>query len=168
MLARIAMGMIAAAVGLALVGCEELANGFGLGPGAGAEAGTSDAGVDSAVVGGGCGTESSTGTTLCIATSMCPDVVVDTQATPHCGFRVRGASVDLVCGCGTSICPMGVFATCAEARALLASQTESAVCTQIAEDRCTETTAPTAPSACDRACMRDCGGGSGCAAVCNC
>jgi hypothetical protein len=166
MLERIAMGLFAFAIASAVVACEQLANGSGTG--AEAEAAGKDAGPDSSVVGAGCGTESSTGATLCIATSMCPDIVVDTQATPHCGFRVRGASVDLVCGCGTSLCPMGVFATCAEARALLASQTESAVCTQIAEDRCTETTPQTAPSTCDRACMRECGGGSGCAAVCNC
>jgi len=156
---------------LGCAACEQL--GTGAGAGAGAEGGAGDAGtVDASVVGGGCGTETNTGTTLCIATSLCPEIVVDTQATPHCGFRVRGASVDLVCACGTALCPMGVFATCAEARALLATQSEAAVCAQVAEERCTESAPAAAPPAsaspCDRACMRECGGGAGCAAVCNC
>ena len=59
-----------------------------------------DAGVEAGVTGAGCGTERQTGITLCAATSMCPNVVIDTQALPSCGFRIRGPSVDLVCGCG--------------------------------------------------------------------
>jgi hypothetical protein len=105
--------------------------------------------------------------------STCPSVVVDTQAMPDCGFRIRGSVVDLVCACGTAICPMGAFTTCAEATRLLAEQTTSSVCTQLAEGRCSEAAPTTTPGndgnpACDRQCVRDCGGGSACAAVCNC
>ncbi|MCW5837829.1 MAG: hypothetical protein KIS78_35890, partial [Labilithrix sp.] len=100
---------------------------------------------------------------------------VDTQAMPSCGFRIRGSVVDLVCACAGAICPMGVFSTCAEAEELLASQTEQGVCVQVAEGRCAESIgAPTTSSssggnpACDRQCVKDCGGGAACASVCNC
>lgn len=158
------------------IGCEQLAQGLGADAGEGAEPpqGAADAG---AIVGGGCGVEQSSGAQLCTATSLCPEVVVDTQAMPHCGFRVRGVVVDLVCACGTAICPMGVFATCAEAQQLLATQTEQGVCVQLAEERCFDASGSGATSssssnggnpACDRQCMKDCGGGEACAAVCNC
>lgn len=157
------------------LGCEQLAQSLGTGTQttAGSDIGSSDASAEASVIGGGCGTESNTNAQLCIATTMCPDVVVDTQATPHCGFRIRGAAVDLVCGCGSAICPMGIFSSCEEAQTLLDTQTEQDVCAQISAGRCTETGASTTPtdptpSTCDRACLKDCGGGAACAAVCNC
>jgi hypothetical protein len=169
------------------VACEELSRSLGGGDNSGQDAGSTSDGAaspDASIVGGGCGVEQQTGATLCIATSMCPEVVVDTQAMPSCGFRVRGASVDLVCACGTALCPMGTFATCGEAVQLLTNQTESAVCVQVAEGRCIESTASTSSStsstsssassssggnpACDRQCVKDCGGGAACASVCNC
>jgi hypothetical protein len=168
--------------------CEQLSKGLG-GEGSGGDAGvTTDAGVnvEGGVVGGGCGMEPNSGTQLCVATSMCPNVVVDTQAMPDCGFRIRGGAVDLVCACGAALCPMGIFATCADAANLLANQTQQGVCVQLAEGRCLEAS-PTSTSstssssssssgasssggnpACDRQCVADCGGGAGCAAVCNC
>lgn len=144
-----------------------------------AGAATTDGGAaaEAGIVGGGCGIEQGSGVELCAATSMCPSVVVDTQAMPTCGFRVRGAAVDLVCACGTAICPMGAFATCAEATQLLTNQTAQGVCIQLAEGRCVESAGSSSSSsssssggnpACDRDCMRDCGGGAACAAVCNC
>lgn len=158
-----------------------------LGDGDSAAASTTDAGAsaDAGFVGGGCGLESTTGAELCIATTMCPTLVVDTQATPHCGFRLRNGVPDLVCACGTSICSMGVFDTCLQAASLLADQTEAAVCAQVPDGRCLEMTPPTTPivdqqstssssstsgggTGCDTQCVKDCGGGAACAAVCNC
>lgn len=159
----------------AAAACEQLDRGGANGTDGGALALGDAAGGDAGVTGAGCGAEATTGTQLCTAVSTCPSVVVDTQATPGCGFRIRGAVVDLVCACGEAICPMGAFTTCAEAARLLTEQTPSSVCTQLAEGRCTEVTAatPTPPAsdvspACDRQCVRDCGGGAACAAVCNC
>lgn len=148
-------------------------------------AATADAGGDAAaaeptVKGAGCGIESGSGAQLCIATSLCPTVVVDTQALPHCGFRIKAGSSELVCGCGESICSMGTFTTCAQAAQLLVTQTESAVCAQVAEERCT--TPPPAPAGssgssgassssgapCDKQCLQECGGGGGCASICGC
>lgn len=147
---------------------------------------STDAGAaaDAGFVGGGCGTESTTGAQLCTATTMCPTLVVDTQAMPHCGFRIRNGVPDLVCACGTNICPMGIFDTCLQASDILTKQTEASVCAQVAEQgRCLEQTAPAATpvndtktassssgggTGCDTQCVKDCGGGAACASVCNC
>lgn len=169
----------------ALLGCEQLAQSLNpdAGDGTSSSGATPAAGSDAgSILGAGCGVEPKSGAQLCAATSQCPNVVVDTQAMPNCGFRVRGAVVDLVCACGTAVCPMGVFATCAEAKQLLSTQTEQGVCVQLAEERCFEsapTTGTTSSAsstssssggnpACDQQCMKDCGGGAACASVCNC
>lgn len=162
------------AVVLAL-GCEQMGQGGGEGAGGSAADGGAGEGA-AAVVGGGCGVEQSTGLELCVATTQCPNVVVDTQAMPSCGFRIRGSVVDLVCACSGAICPVGIFSTCAEAAELLANQTEQGVCVQVAEGRCAEISGPPATTssssggnpACDRQCVKDCCGGEACAAVCNC
>jgi hypothetical protein len=162
-----------------VVGCgiEQLSQGGGgsSSSSSGADGGT-DAAADSGVIGAGCGVETGSSTQLCVATSLCPKVVVDTSAFPHCGFRIKGGSSELVCGCGDSICSMGAFTTCAQAAALLTSQTEQQVCTQLAEGRCSAgAPAPTPTnssssggSSCDKACMSECGGGSACASICGC
>lgn len=176
---------LAAAVvlGLSACGIEQLTNGTGSGTG-GADAGSGEAGDGGpSISGAGCGTERQTGIALCAATSMCPELVVDTQAFPSCGFRIRGTAVDLVCGCGEYVCPMGVFATCTQAAELLVSQTEQTVCAQIGEGRCT-TVAPAGSSTssgsggasssssggtgCNMQCYDACGGGDNCAMLCNC
>lgn len=163
------------AVGVFALGCLDLNQGGGDGLEGGT--GTPDASPagEAGIVGGGCGLEQTSSIELCVATSMCPDVVVDTQAMPRCGFRLRGGMVDLVCACGTAICPVGAFSTCAEASQLLANQTEQTVCIQLAEGRCSESgmSSPSGASgsghpACDRQCMKECGGGEACASVCNC
>ncbi len=137
--------------------------------------GKSDAGADAgdagpAISGLGCGTEIETGIPLCLATSSCPSVVIDGQAFPTCGFRIRGSIVDLVCACGTHVCAMGAYTTCAQAAQLLTSQTYQSVCAQVNEGRCVEAQPPagTSQSTCDRNCLKECGGGAGCAALCNC
>jgi hypothetical protein len=173
-----AVGLLVFWAGLFVLGCENLGQQSGDESDAGP--GSAETKTDAGIVGGGCGIEQKSGLQLCVATSQCPDVVVDTQALPSCGFRIRGAVVDLVCACGTAICPMGVFSTCAQAKQLLANQTEQAVCVQVAEGRCMESSGTSSSSsssssssgganaACDRQCMKDCGGGEACASVCNC
>ncbi len=171
----------ATAIGLSACGLEQLSTGAGGRGGDGGAADGGDGGGDAGIQGAGCGTERQTGITLCAATSMCPNLVIDTQAFPSCGFRIRGGSVDLVCGCGDQICPMGVFATCAQAQQLLTSQTEQQVCAQLGEGRCTDVAGSAGSSTssssggsssggigCDKQCMQECGGGAGCASVCNC
>lgn len=176
--ASLACAVLLASVGFLAGGCFDLTQG-----GDSAEAGAAtassgdgdgDGGAAAATpVGGACGIEENSGSELCRAVSTCPNVVVDNQAMPHCGFRIRGAAVDLVCGCSNSLCPVGVFTTCTEAAKLLANQTEQGVCIQLAEGRCVEsrpqpTTTTTGNPACDRQCVTDCGGGAACASICNC
>lgn len=133
-----------------------------------------DAGGDGATwVGQGCGVEQESGLQLCAVTNMCPNVVIDTQVFPHCGFRIRGSAIDLVCGCNGAVCPMGIFTSCTQAAQLLTSQTEQSVCAQVNEGRCTQGSAPTSSSSganpnCDKQCMTECGGGAACASLCNC
>jgi hypothetical protein len=165
--------------------CFMQQNQTGGGTGNGADGGTSaegGAGDSGAIQGAGCGSERQTGIQLCAATSMCPNLVVDTQSMPSCGFRIRGTAVDLVCGCGEQVCPMGIFSNCAQAAQLLANQTESQVCAQIGEGRCTDAASASSTSSsssssssssggsspCDKQCLAECGGGAGCASVCNC
>jgi hypothetical protein len=196
LLAAVAIVVPALSV-LGSTGCQQLldngASGSGSGDGGVASAATGSSAP--ANVGGGCGTETTSGLELCTAVSQCPNVVVDTQAMPHCGFRLRSGVADLVCVCGASLCSMGLFGSCDEASHLLTDQTEATVCAQVADGRCSEAssspapapsttatapapsteTTPTTPSApqsgnpaCDHQCMQDCGGGAGCASVCNC
>ncbi len=162
---------LAVLAALPVVGCglEQITQG-------GSAAKATDGGTDAAeagVVGAGCGRETSSGQELCVATSVCPNVVVDTQTFPHCGFRVRGSASELVCACGESICSMGAFSTCAQASALLRSQTEATVCMQVAEERCSAGTPVASPPStskptCDRQCLQECGQGAGCASICGC
>lgn len=150
-----------------------------------ADAGESDAGdaaaVEAGITGAACGVDSESGANLCRATSMCPTVVVDSQAFPHCGFRIKNGAAELVCACGQSICSMGPFTTCSQAAGLLTSQTESQTCVQVAEGRCTEnagasssgssgtsTSSGSGSPTCDKTCLAECGGGAACAQVCGC
>jgi hypothetical protein len=170
---RNAVGCALAATLLAGCGLEQLAKTDAGASEATADAGAEAAAVDSGVAGAACGVESGSGAQLCRATSLCPSVVVDSQALPHCGFRIKGGAAELLCGCGDAICSMGAYATCAQAASLLASQTEAQVCTQLAEGRCSAgTPAPSTTGqsnpACDRACLQECGGGGGCASLCGC
>jgi hypothetical protein len=162
-----------------VVGCgiEQLTQGGSSTTTTAASDGGSEAAAEAGVTGAGCGVESGSGQQLCIATSLCPTVAVDTQSLPHCGFRIKGGSSELVCACGDSLCSMGVFTTCAQAAALLTSQTEQQVCTQLAEGRCSAgVPLPGSSSAsgsggnpsCDKQCLSECGGGGGCASICGC
>lgn len=144
--------------------------------------GGTDASVEAGVTGANCGIESGSGQQLCQATSLCPMLVVDTMAMPHCGFRIKAGATELVCACGEMICSMGAYTTCTQAANLLASQTEQQVCAQLSEDRCSPGTASSSGSSgtsgtsgtsgasgtCDHQCLSECGGGGGCASICGC
>jgi hypothetical protein len=173
---RTAPAVFSALAACLLVGCglEQLTqNGSSGGTSSSSKDGGTKAAADSGVTGAGCGLESGSGVQLCRATSACPTLVVDSQALPHCGFRIKGGSSELVCGCGEALCSMGVYTTCTQAANLLASQTEAQVCTQLAEGRCSEGN-PTSSGGsssdpnCDRTCLKECGGGGGCASLCGC
>lgn len=176
---RIAPAVLAAIAACFIVGCglEQLAQNGSSGTSSSTDGGAdaADAATQTGVTGAGCGVETGSRVQLCRATSACPKLVVDSQALPHCGFRIKGGSAELVCGCGESLCSMGTYTTCAQAASLLASQTEAQVCTQLAEGRCSEggssgssSSGGSSKSACDRTCLQECGGGAGCASLCGC
>jgi hypothetical protein len=174
-LGHVATGLLPAAF-LAACALENMSSGSGS-KGTDAGAAATDAASDAgpALRGAGCGVEPESGMTLCAATSACPNVAVDTQALPTCGFRIQGSSASLVCGCNGAVCPMGTYQTCAQAAELLTSQTLQGVCTQVAEGRCAAGSGGTSTSSsggtktgCDRGCLSECGGGAACASLCGC
>ena len=96
-------------------------------------------GGEASVAGNGCGVDPDTGITLCLGISTCPNLTIDTDVFPGCGFRIHSAAdvIDLECACYGQICPIGVATTCDQAAALLKNQSQYTVCMQVSEGRCT-------------------------------
>ena len=111
--------------------------------GGGNDASTSSSSSDSAseagVTGINCGPDPDTGVELCLGISSCPDLSVDQDLYPGCGFRVHDGTgvLDLECACYGQICPIGIATTCDDAAALMQDQSQYTVCMQINEGRCT-------------------------------
>jgi|SRR6185503_1119805 len=91
------------------------------------------------VTGVSCGADPDTGVVLCLGISSCPNVTIDTDLYPGCGFRIHDGSgvIDLECACYGEICPIGVASTCDQATALMQDQSQYTVCMQVDEGRCT-------------------------------
>lgn len=163
-------------------------------PTSGADAGTSNTGSTSDAggspptgenaMGAGCGTDPTTGVTLCLATSLCPDVSVNPSNFPECGFRINGDILDLECLCSGYLCPMGATSTCAQASQILAQQNEGSVCNAVTDNACAQLTSASATvgsssvgtedagsgtgSGCDPVCESDCAGEPDCIQLCGC
>jgi hypothetical protein len=142
--------------------------------GATASAASSGAG-GGATSGTGCVTDPQSGITLCEQISNCPGVDVDPGAFPGCGFRMNAASLyDLECGCGDSLCPIGVPSSCATALQLLDQQESSlVVCQEVDQGTCLPLavdagTAATGSSSCDKQCASECAGEPSCLQLCGC
>jgi hypothetical protein len=157
--------------------CLEIGTGTDAGTDAGAATATTTTGGVTATVtpsGTGCTEDMVTQVTLCEEISTCPGVDVDQGVFPGCGFRIQQGSpaLDLECLCDTSLCPIGVPSTCAEATQLLSQQSSITVCEQIDENRCvalptTGTTGGTS-STCDKNCESGCAGDPTCVQFCGC
>jgi hypothetical protein len=153
--------------------CLELSTGTDAGADAGAVATTPTTGVTGAVTpsGAGCTEDAVTQVTLCEQISTCPGVDVDQGAFPGCGFRITQGSpaLDLECLCGTSLCPIGVPSTCADATQLLSQQSSITVCEQSDEGRCVaQATTGGTSSTCDKNCESGCAGDPSCIQFCGC
>jgi hypothetical protein len=96
-------------------------------------------GGEAGVTGIECGPDPDTGVTLCVGISSCPNVSVDQDLFPGCGYRVHDGTgvLDLECACYGQICPIGIASTCDQAVALMQDQSQYTVCMQINEGRCT-------------------------------
>ena len=139
--------------------------------GAPSDAGASPAATADAAVGAGCTGDLGGGLKLCTYVSLCPTLGVDHDVYPNCGFRLHGDLIDLECVCQGVLCPIGVPTTCAQAKELLSSQTEYAVCAQVNEGRCTAlgtAGGTTPPASCDRNCAAQCHGDTSCMKSCGC
>jgi hypothetical protein len=128
-------------------------------------------------LGADCIAETTTGVQICSAISICPNVVVDHDVYPDCGWRIRGQALDLECACSGVVCPLGSPATCDQAAKLLADQTEQIVCQQVNEGRCTPGTATagssgssgtTTTGSCDTTCAGECHNDPSCLRLCGC
>jgi hypothetical protein len=120
----------------------------------------------------GCGADPDTGVNLCLGTTECPKVSLDTDSFPDCGFRTTTGSYDLECVCnGNTLCPVGVASSCAEIGDLFAHKSLADFCNQ--ED-CKEiapstTSKPMTRSPnCDSSCADDCAGNAVCVQGCGC
>ncbi len=94
---------------------------------------------EAGVVGINCGPDPDTGVILCLGISACPNLTVDQDLYPGCGFRVHDGTgvLDLECACYGQICPIGIASTCDAATTLMQDQSQYTVCMQISEGRCT-------------------------------
>jgi hypothetical protein len=166
-------GVYCAAGALVVIAC-------GVKPlGDGADSQSSSGAVTSAATGVNCGTDPETGVKLCLGTTECPEVKLDADAFPGCGFHSTSKSYDLECVCnGSDLCPVGVASSCDEIAALFAHKSLADVCNQAAEGTCTSVSRPGAAttgappsntaSRCDKSCVADCEGSPPCVQACGC
>ncbi len=154
---------------------------MGMNLGTGSNSSGGGAATGTASDGGGptgvdCVTEATTGATICTGNSSCPSVSVDHDVYPDCGYRVVGqnATLDIECACQDGmLCPVGIASSCEEASQMLQNQTESTVCEQVSEGRCSKGTGGTtgssgAQSNCNASCESECAGAPACIAQCGC
>lgn len=136
-----------------------------------------EAGVDAG--GTGCGTDPTTGVTLCTGINACPGLTVDQGAYGGCGFRMGGASpYDLECLCASGqLCPIGAATSCTTAQQLLAQeQSALVVCQQVSTGACLSPSSGNEGSgsssgglsAACQTCVDSCGGSPACYMSCGC
>lgn len=174
-------GALALLASVSLGGCLQIGTGAG-------DGGTASSGTDAGAVisqeagadagGTGCGTDQTTGITLCTGTNACPGLAVDQGAYGSCGFRPGGSSpYDLECLCaGGALCPIGAPTSCATAQQLL-QQEQSAlvVCQQVSTGGCLSPSGSGGSgsssgglSAACQTCVDNCGGTPACYMSCGC
>jgi len=86
-----------------------------------------------------CAADPDTGVILCVGNANCPNVSVDQDLYPGCGYIIHSdpTVLDLECACYGQICPIGIASTCDQAAALMQNQSQYTVCMQVNEGRCT-------------------------------
>jgi hypothetical protein len=167
-------------------GCiQEVSTGLGTTDTSSSASMSDDASTGGLASGTGCGEDPTTGITLCSGISECSSITVDPSALAGCGFRIHSGSglIDLECLCGTSLCPIGVPDTCAEASSLLGGLTSLVVCEQASEGKCVQEEAAEAgtggtgstgtgttgtTSTCNNQCLVSCGAEPDCQQLCGC
>jgi hypothetical protein len=127
-----------------------------------------------------CGSDPTTGATLCLGLNLCPNIAVNTSVYPACGFQVSGTAIDIECLCGQYLCPLGATTTCAAAATVLAQSNEASVCASQSNGSCTylaatssststsTSTSASSTSTCDTTCSSQCVGDPTCIEYCGC
>jgi len=141
---------------------------------AAAAAASADAGTTTTptVQGASC-TQVSTSIAICLYISSCPNLVLNPQVFPQCGFRIHGDAIDPECLCGNYLCPIGSPASCTEAATEASGDTNyDSVCEQSVEGHCLDLTAAgssgtTSPTAC-QTCIAGCDNVPSCVDACGC
>ncbi|HVW30351.1 MAG TPA: hypothetical protein VHC69_33565 [Polyangiaceae bacterium] len=135
---------------------------------------SSSSGTSAQTTGVGCGTDPESGVNLCLGTTECPDVKLDTDTFPDCGLSTTTGSYDVECVCnGNQLCPVGVAMSCSDLGNLFTNKSLADFCNQ---DACKEvgpststTSKPATRSAnCDGSCADDCAGDTACTQACGC
>jgi hypothetical protein len=142
----------------------------------GADAGSSaaassseDAGASgsSTTKGASCTQVSST-ISLCLYISSCPNLILNPQVFPSCGFRIHGDAIDPECLCGNYICPIGSPTSCSEAAADSSGDVNyDSVCEQSVDGHCTALGTGGSSSACET-CVQNCDNVPSCVEACGC
>jgi len=148
-----------------------------------------EGGLPASDMGTGCGSDPTTGVTLCTSTTACPSVTVDESVFPECGFLLSSGATYLVCLCSGYLCPIGAGqpTSCADAASLLAAGNQGIACGQASDGKCEALSsgsvtptmeggiAPTTTdsglsgsSGCDTNCEAMCGGEPDCVQMCGC
>lgn len=122
-----------------------------------------------------CTADTDTGTILCLGTTACPNVLVDTVKFPNCGFRTFSPGFDLECVCfGNYLCSVGTAASCQAVTTIFSTTTLSEVCNGVSLDYCKLGAASAAQgtggatSNCDQTCYSTCVGAPACIVACGC
>jgi hypothetical protein len=145
------------------------------GPSTGNDGGAASGGAGGAT-GVECGPDPTSGVTLCVGTTECPNANIDPKTFPSCGYKTTTPSFDLECVCnGNMLCPIGVAATCADVAPLLAKKNANDICNQAGNGTCVDVsptpsgTGGSTSSTCNPGCRSDCAGSLPCIHdVCGC
>jgi hypothetical protein len=126
-----------------------------------------------AVKGASC-TQITSSISLCQFISSCPNLSLNVQVFPQCGFRIHGSAIDPECLCGNQyLCPIGKPTTCAEAATAASGDTNyDSVCAQSTTGGCQDLTATSggggATSAACQTCVNNCDNVPSCIDACGC
>ncbi len=122
-----------------------------------------DVSLDSSA-GLGCFLETTTQTVLCSGIKACPEIWLDPELFPTCGFRPALGVLDVECACSGLLCSAAVATKCEDVVNMLATQNQWNTCLQAAEGRCVDTgtgyvegsSSPTKTKVCDEDCRIRC------------
>jgi hypothetical protein len=165
--------ILAALLTLAVSGCAILQQLEGGGSGGTSTTPAATGGAATAAQGTDCGTDPDTSAVLCLGSTVCPGLTIDSSLFPGCGYRVNGVALDIECSCSGWLCPLGA-ASCSAAQSAMTQENYSVVCSQLGTAACVQGTPVAASSSsssggtCDTTCRSECAGEPTCIQLCGC